>query len=749
MTSPRVLLAFFCILFSGLNVTLHAAQYHISPTGIGTGPGTNNHPWSLSYAFSSPPGVKPGDTLWIHGGTYDGQFVSQLNGTASLPIIVRQYPGERAVLNGGTDPQQRSILTVRGTYTWFWGFEIWSSELGRISKQTGSSPSDLFMGAAVGTAQTGSDGTGCKFINMYIHDTSQGFGLWVQAQDLEVYGCQILFNGWSASNAWGHAIYIQNQFGSKTVQDNLIYGNLGYGIHAYTLQTEYLNNLSVLGNTFVANGYDINAGQGKFGPLVGGDGLVRNLVFKNNCLYLADNVAVNTGATFGVPGSVHLDATIDSNCFVGGKPSFRFDGFESGSVRANMVVGNMVWAEFYPRGSVGGFEWDHNRYFGQSSGFSNTPFLFSGEEFGFGQWQAVSGKDRQGLASPSLPKGTQVFVRPNRYEEGRSHVTVYNWGNEASITVEAGKLGMGDGAKFELINVQNMDYVRSGTVSGGQVIIPMSGWSTPKRPNGTTTPVQDLLPRFGAFIVKEVLPQPKATLQVSPQKVEVGGRVTLIWSSEGAEAATIDPDFGSIGVNGSAVVTVDSSTTFTLTVVNRNASRSVSVRVTALKAPQGEFTAMPDTLPPGGGQVVLAWNSESAVAASIDHGIGPVALSGSMPVSVRATTDYTLLLTGALRNREYTARVVVSLPGEYALLQNYPNPFNNTTVIEFSLPVAENVELMLRDVLGRDVFEVAHQHFDAGVHRVTFSAAMFSSGVYFLTLLAGSFTSTCKMILIK
>jgi hypothetical protein len=65
-----------------------------------------------------------------------------------------------------------------------------------------------------------------------------------------------------------------------------------------------------------------------------------------------------------------------------------------------------------------------------------------------------------------------------------------------------------------------------------------------------------------------------------------------------------------------------------------------------LTAPSGTLTASPTSLPPGGGSVQLTWTSAHADSASIDQGIGRVGSQGSVSVSVKATTTYTLTLYG-------------------------------------------------------------------------------------------------------
>jgi len=71
------------------------------------------------------------------------------------------------------------------------------------------------------------------------------------------------------------------------------------------------------------------------------------------------------------------------------------------------------------------------------------------------------------------------------------------------------------------------------------------------------------------------------------------------------------------------------------------------------------------------------------------------------------------------------------LPTEFALHQNYPNPFNPSTQIKFDLPEASNVSLVVYDVLGRKVVELADGFFEAGYQSATWNAKDAASGVYF------------------
>ncbi len=89
------------------------------------------------------------------------------------------------------------------------------------------------------------------------------------------------------------------------------------------------------------------------------------------------------------------------------------------------------------------------------------------------------------------------------------------------------------------------------------------------------------------------------------------------------------------------------------------------------------------------------------------------------------------------------------IPTSYELGQNYPNPFNPSTTIEFALPKNSNVKLVVYDILGSEVTTLINNQFNAGYHKVNFSAANLASGIYFYTLKAGDFVSTKKLVLLK
>jgi len=92
---------------------------------------------------------------------------------------------------------------------------------------------------------------------------------------------------------------------------------------------------------------------------------------------------------------------------------------------------------------------------------------------------------------------------------------------------------------------------------------------------------------------------------------------------------------------------------------------------------------------------------------------------------------------------------ISGLPNGYSLGQNYPNPFNPTTNIEYSIPSESFVELKVYDVLGNEVASLVNEQQQAGVYRADFTGSNLASGLYIARIVAGNYTNTIKMTLLK
>lgn len=87
-------------------------------------------------------------------------------------------------------------------------------------------------------------------------------------------------------------------------------------------------------------------------------------------------------------------------------------------------------------------------------------------------------------------------------------------------------------------------------------------------------------------------------------------------------------------------------------------------------------------------------------------------------------------------------------------IRNYPNPFSSSTVIEYSNPNNEEVEITIFDITGRTIktFKENSMQFDPG--KITWdgtneNGSSIDTGIYFCQLSAGKYRETIKLILLR
>ncbi|MBC8310818.1 MAG: T9SS type A sorting domain-containing protein [Candidatus Marinimicrobia bacterium] len=71
------------------------------------------------------------------------------------------------------------------------------------------------------------------------------------------------------------------------------------------------------------------------------------------------------------------------------------------------------------------------------------------------------------------------------------------------------------------------------------------------------------------------------------------------------------------------------------------------------------------------------------------------------------------------------------------------------TNIRFSLPIDSEVSLSIYNLQGREVSTLIDANMDAGYHSITWNADSYSSGVYFIKMIAGEYVDTQKLMLVK
>jgi hypothetical protein len=289
------------------------------------GYGTIDNPMDLAIALTYP-FVLPGQSVYLRGGVYYGDFVCNLAGAADEPIIIQPYPGEQAIIDGD--------VQISGQYT------TWKNIVFRYSgwatRQSSSTSSPLPSSKGINISTVGG-----KFINCIFHDLD-GMGFWMNAVGAEFYGNLIYYIGWNGTDrGHGHSLYTQNQTGRKLIKHNLMHSSFGWGIHIYSGGSAYIDNFDIVENTLFQSG--ILSGNERPNILLGGDtkaandcvadgnlsygaaaGLqsygqgFRNLAARNNYFpnglnynLASDTFAEDTGNTLGTVGNqvfVHPNA---------------------------------------------------------------------------------------------------------------------------------------------------------------------------------------------------------------------------------------------------------------------------------------------------------------------------------------------------------------------------------------------------------------------------------------------------------
>jgi hypothetical protein len=114
--------------------------------------------------------------------------------------------------------------------------------------------------------------------------------------------------------------------------------------------------------------------------------------------------------------------------------------------------------------------------------------------------------------------------------------------------------------------------------------------------------------------------------------------------------------------------------------------------------------------------------------------------------SIESTSTNVEVVSGGLVKQHSEA---ITSSSSFNLLNNYPNPFNPATTINYTIEKDDHVNLVVYDVLGRQVLELVNEQQKAGDHSIKFSAVNLSSGIYYCRLQTTNSVKTNKMILSK
>ena len=260
----------------------HTATYYVATTGSDSNPGTKSQPWqTVAYAVST---MVAGDTTFVRAGTYnEGLIRFTRSGTQAAPIKLLNYPGEAPkIVFINPDALHRIVIAnaaganVAMGWITIEGFEITNGHDGIKWHNLHDS-----------TIQR----------NWIHHNHFMGM-LGIGGTRIQIDRNRINHNGnftLCAQEAWRcnqhHGIYAHGTF--YTVTNNLIYGNLAYGItHNGSASSSYKStvhagpefatatNWVIAHNTFAYNAY--RGGLVVWGSRCNNSRIENNIFYENS-----------------------------------------------------------------------------------------------------------------------------------------------------------------------------------------------------------------------------------------------------------------------------------------------------------------------------------------------------------------------------------------------------------------------------------------------------------------------------------
>lgn len=457
--------------------------HYVTAGGSSAGTGATDQPWDLQTALDGGGGrIHPGDTVWLRAGVYCGAFHTDLNGSPNAPIVFRQYPGERATIDG--------TLRGDGSNLAFWGFEVMQS-------------APLVDQNYVLQAYTANG----RFINLVLHDAGiSGVSMSTNAgSGVELYGSLVYNNG--THENLDHGLYAHNTAaGQKLVNDNIFFDNYARGIQIYEGSAGLIRNFHVEGNVAFNNG-TIAATSSQVNLLISAPATTAGMAALDNLLYYSPGTSgVNLRlGNFGA--QYNQSIVVQGNYAAGGVLGLQMEfQWDSASVLNNTIVGDNG-TDMVHTGGPGAllYQWNGNSYFRDSTAMA---WEHNGTSYNLGGWKAASALGASDADSGSLPATTRVFVRPNKYETGRANIIVYNWAHQGSVSVDLTSV-VPAGWHYAVHPVEDFygTAAASGTYGGGSISIPMTA-VPPPTPIGRQAPHQAPTagPSFDVFVLTSSAP---------------------------------------------------------------------------------------------------------------------------------------------------------------------------------------------------------------------------------------------------
>ncbi len=509
----------FLVTFFFIAAALQAQKkYYVATWGKSTYDGTTTKPWDLKTALSKTNVITAGDTLFLESGTYEGHFDCRLSGSANSPVVIlplkRDIDAGFVIIDGKSGQADSDDPTFSiessSSYVVIRELHFTSSFVNRYSTDANGNDLVWTSGISVG-------GKNCKIINCFMYDNlSNGIISGYIGTGNEFYGNIVFHNGCvtGSNNPRSHGAYIQNDNSSqrKTFENNILFNNYRTGIHAYSDGGKIIG-VSLIGNIVFNNGMMRQSGMSDKNIIAGtGGGGCDNINIENNCTYNNPETQ-GTGIQAGY-GGINNNTVVRNNKIFNGLHPFYFSGWYKTEVTNNTVAANVqsvLIQLVLPETSLGvkfsDYTINNNTYYTATP--ASTSFMYQYENTGdtkvaFTQWQSNTGFDRNSTYTTSLPPLNWIEIKPNKYEQGRAHVAVYNFQNKTTETIDVSSF-MPVGSEYVVYDVQNLfgQPLRQGTLTGRTIDVPLNNTAF-KKPFGNVVNgnIKHTPSEFNVFLIR-------------------------------------------------------------------------------------------------------------------------------------------------------------------------------------------------------------------------------------------------------
>lgn len=340
-----ILVAAIASLLGAPNVAQAACNtYYVSTTGQDKNAGDIGHPWLSIYA--SVKKLAPCDTLYVRGGTYSQANIWVFNsGTASKPIRILAYPGEKPILDGSglaIIGQWTPFFGLSGNYIQLSGFEVRNGGDGVYSTGTYNTISNMIVDHVQqnGILARGDfnivENSVVSFACMdHVNNPSHNWSSGISAARDTVNGIteHAILRGNTVHDTYGEGLSTYEANGT-IIEDNTVYNN--WALETYISDASnviYRNNLvyKTPYSGLIASRTTGSAGLGLADEVSSVPRSTNNIVVNNMFL----NVEIRAFRWTGVAGSGLTNALIANNTVVNG--TLRTGTINQGSTIQNNI----------------------------------------------------------------------------------------------------------------------------------------------------------------------------------------------------------------------------------------------------------------------------------------------------------------------------------------------------------------------------------------------------------------------------